>query len=717
MTTDTHRPDDSESAASVAQASGPIYAGVGAGANNTTATHVDEAGIDTAELAALLAGRWAKEREYGRRVGNSPEFHRPFNMTKEEHRDLTLANLKKLTELGWGRNMLPESLGGSNDPGGNIAAFEELVVGDPSLQIKAGVQFGLFASAILNLGTEEHHEKWLPGAMSLQTPGIYAMTEIGHGSDVSALGTTATYDDETDEFVINTPFEAATKAYLGNAALHGIAAAVFAQLITKGVNHGVHCFYVPVRDENGNPLEGITFSDHGNKGGLNGIDNGRITFDHVRIPRTNLLNRYGDVAGDGSYSSPIDSPGRRFFTMLSTLVQGRVSLAGAALKAGQIGLGVALTYSTQRRQFADYSGLSEVVLLDYQVHQKRLLPLLAKHYAAAFAQEQMLQAFHAVFSGEDDSEETRIELETLAAALKPNATWLALDTLQECREATGGAGFMAENRIAPLHQDMDVYVTFEGDNHVLLQLVGKRLLTEYAQSMKGMDAADVRKFIANRAEVISTRYIQWRQMVQSASDMGSVRRSAASLRDPELQMELISTRARLTVEELSLDLRQAQNMNKADAAELFNSHQVDLIDAARAHIDLLLLSAYNEALEEIQDEQTRAVVRRLRDLYALTTIQDQLAWYLMHGLLSHGRARTLGDYINRLLAKVRPHALPLIEAFGYTQEHWRAPISSGDEERRQNEAKEYYRRRRASQDAPVDEKVLKAREKKGHSSR
>src|SRR5690606_30478265 len=129
--------------------------------------------------------------------------------------------------------------------GGNIAAFEELILADPSLQIKAGVQWGLFGAAILHLGTEKHHEKWLPGAMSLEVPGAFAMTEIGHGSDVAALGTTATYDPETQEFVINTPFAAAWKEFLGNAALHAKAAVVFAQLITNGVNHGVHCFYVP----------------------------------------------------------------------------------------------------------------------------------------------------------------------------------------------------------------------------------------------------------------------------------------------------------------------------------------------------------------------------------------------------------------------------------------------------------------------------------------
>src|SRR5699024_8893339 len=125
------------------------------------------------------------------------------------------------------------------------ASFQELVFADPSLQIKGGVQWGLFGAAILHLGTEEHHNRWLPDVIDLTLPGAFAMTEIGHGSDVDSVATTATYDGDTDEFIIHTPHRGAWKEFLGNAALHGQAAVVFAQLITQGVNHGVHAFFVP----------------------------------------------------------------------------------------------------------------------------------------------------------------------------------------------------------------------------------------------------------------------------------------------------------------------------------------------------------------------------------------------------------------------------------------------------------------------------------------
>ena len=103
----------------------------------------------------------------------------------------------------------------------------------------------------------------------------------------------------------------------------------------------MHCFVVPIRDDDGNDLPGVTTSDCHYKGGLPGVDNGRIQFDHVRVPRENLLNKYADVAEDGTYSSPIENPNRRFFTMLGTLIRGRVTVGGSAGAAARVALDIA----------------------------------------------------------------------------------------------------------------------------------------------------------------------------------------------------------------------------------------------------------------------------------------------------------------------------------------------------------------------------------------
>ncbi|MBO3083294.1 acyl-CoA dehydrogenase family protein [Cellulomonas fengjieae] len=670
----------------------------------------DVTNVDIAHLSQVLLGHYPELRLAARNLMADERFHQVDGLSPAEHRERVLGQLRLLAVEGDVHRSFPTRFGGLEDHGGFLSRYEELTHADPSLQIKVGVQWGLFASAIYHLGTEGNHDEFLPDALSLAVPGAFAMTETGHGSDVAAIGTTATYDPATQEFVIHTPFRAAWKDYLGNAGLHGTAATVFARLITsppggRAVDHGVHAFYVPIRDAvTMEFLPGVGGEDDGLKGGLNGIDNGRLWFDQVRVPRTNLLNRYGDVAEDGTYSSPIPSPGRRFFTMLGTLVQGRVSLDGAAVSAARVGLTIAITYGNQRRQFSSASPTDEVVLLDYAEHQRRLLPLLAETYAAGFAHEDLLAAFDDVFSGRNDTPDSRADLETLAAALKPASTWHALNTLQVAREACGGAGYLTENRLTGLRADLDVFTTFEGDNTVLLQLVGKRLLTDYSKTFKGLDATKVARLVAERASDAARYRTPLHRAIQTIADVGDPRRSAGQLRETATQRELLVDRVETMVAEIAQALRPAQKADPATAAAIFNAHQHELIEAARAHAELVQWESFTAALERVTDPGTRQILTWVRDLFGLTVIERNLTWYLLNGRLSAGRARTVTSYIDRLLARLRPHAQSLVDAFGYEQAHLRAPIASGAEQVRQDEARAYYRAQRASGDAPVPEK-------------
>lgn len=672
-----------------------------------TAEEASEPRIDVAAVTDLLLGTWAETRREAREMIKDPAFWQVTGLPMSEHRERVLTQLHLLVEHGGSRRAMPERFGGLNDNGANLAGFQELVLADPSLQIKSGVQWGLFGSAIFQLGTEKHHDAWLPGILDMTLPGAFAMTETGHGSDVAAIGTTATYDPDAEEFVIHTPFRGAYKDYLGNAALHGKAASVFAQLITGGVNYGVHCFFVPIRDDEGNMLPGILSEDDGVKGGLNGIDNGRLAFDHVRVPRFNLLDRYGQVAADGTYSSDIPTPGRRFFTMLGALVQGRVSLDGAATTGTALALHIALTYANQRRQFDSGAGTAEVVLLDYGKHQRRLLPLLAQNYAQFFSHDELLRKFDGVFSGRTDTSEEREDLETLAAALKPLSTWNALSTIQEAREACGGSGFLAENRMVGLHQDLDVYVTFEGDNNVLLQLVGKRLLADFAKQFKGADAAKLARYAVGQTAGKVFHGAGLRQLGQSVADLGSTARSVELGLREEQQHELLAGRVQQMVMDVATALRPASRLSAPEAADLFNRHQAELIEAARAHGELLQWEAFTDGVNRIEDEGTRRVLTWLRDLFGLHLIEKHLAWYLVNGRLSAQRGAAVGRYIDRLAARLRPHAQDLVDAYGFAPEHVRAPIASGAELERQNEAREYYAALVASGQAPVSEKSLK----------
>jgi acyl-CoA oxidase len=643
--------------------------------------------VDVALVGEMLLGKWKDIRLATRKICEKPEMWQIPGLTHNEHRERVFGQLKNLVKEGATSYGFPKVVGGNADPGGSLTVFEELVFADPSLQIKYGVQWGLFGAAILYLGTDVHHKKLLPTVINLETPGCFAMTETGHGSDVANIGTTATYDETTKEFVIHTPSRHAWKDYIGNAAIHGKAAVVFAQLITKGENHGVHAFYVPLRDNNGNFLPGVGGDDDGIKGGLNGIDNGRLHFTNVRIPRTRLLNRYSNVDEAGDYTSPIESKGRRFFTMLGTLVQGRVSITGGVTNAQKVALTIAIRYANERRQFPSHDG-EEHVLMDYGRHQRRLLPALARTYAQAFAHLELLEQFDEVFSGRNDTESTRADLETVAAASKALSTWNALEIIQTCREACGGQGFMAEHRMTGLRADLDVYATFEGDNNVLLQLVAKRLLSDYSKAFASPDFGTLAQYVVEQVGEVAFNRGGLRGLAQKFTDFGSTARSIGFVRDEEHQHQLLTDRVHTMIARLANELRHSGKKDPVEAERVFNRHQNDLILAAKAHGELIQWEAFTSALKTIKNPETLKVMTWLRDLFGFTLLEENIAWYMMNGRLTSHRAEAITDYIDgRLLGRLKPHALDLVDAFGLTEGLIRSDLAFGAETRRRETLK------------------------------
>ncbi|HEX4281079.1 MAG TPA: acyl-CoA dehydrogenase family protein, partial [Solirubrobacteraceae bacterium] len=368
-------------------------------------TEPQATGVQAEALQRLLEGRYADQRRRILDVLGEAEFSPPLAIPTDEYRRRVRQWMQRIADEGLTAPGFPKEFGGEDDPGANIAGFETIAYGDLSLLVKFGVQFGLWGGAIQQLGTRIHHERYLKPTATLELLGCFAMTETGHGSNVQQLGTTATYDPDTDELVVNTPAEEARKDYIGNAACHAQMAAVFAQLIVGDESHGVHVLVVPLRDEHGDILQGVRIEDCGEKMGLNGVDNGRIWFDNVRVPREALLNRYGGVNERGAYESPIENPNKRFFTMLGALIQGRVCISGASISAAKTALTIAVRYGLRRTQFGPPEE-HEVVLLDYRTHQRRLMPLLAKTYALHFGQAELAEQFHEA-SGPNKHDERR----------------------------------------------------------------------------------------------------------------------------------------------------------------------------------------------------------------------------------------------------------------------------------------------------------------------
>ena len=243
--------------------------------------------------------------------------------------------------------------------------------------------------------------------------------------------------------------------------------------------------------------------------------------------------------------------------------------------------------------------------------------------------------------------------------------------------------------------------------------MAKRLLADYAKEFRNVDFGVLARYVVNQAAGAAVHRTGLRQVAQFVADTGSVQKAAIALRDEESQRALLTDRVQTMVAEAGAALKGSKRLPQDKGAALFNRHQNELIDAAQAHAELLQWEAFTDALQQVSDPGTRKVLTWLRDLFGLSLIEKNLSWYLMNGRLSMQRARTVGGYINRLLEKIRPHALDLVDAFGYGEEHVRAAIATGAEKARQDEARAHFRSERASGQSPVDEKVLIARTSAG----
>lgn len=609
-------------------------------------------------LARWLDGSERPTRERVRALLAQPAFAPPPGASPGELRQWTLAACRNLAEHGLGALAFPPSLGGRGDTAGFVAAFETLAFGDLGVLVKFGVQFGLFGGSVRELGTERHHRELLPRIATLDLPGCFAMTETGHGSNVAEIETTATFDPATDEIVVDTPRPSARKDYIGNAAEHGRLATVFAQLLVAGEQHGVHAILVPIRDEAGATCRGVSIEDCGPKLGLNGVDNGRLQFDRVRVPRGNLLDRFARLDRDGHYSSPIASPTQRFFTMLSTLVGGRLSVGLAALSASKKALVLAVRYGARRRQFGP-PGEVERVLLDYPAHQRRLLPALATTYGLHFA----LRALAERYAGPERADDP--ELESLIAGLKAVATAHATATIQACREACGGQGYLAVNRLAALKADTDVFTTFEGDNVVLLQLVAKHLLSGYRQQFGRLDAGALFHYFLDHA----------RTALFELNPIATHRTDESHLLDRSFHRSALVWREKHLLQSLARRM-QRRLAAKARPFDVLAECQDHALATARAHIDRWILERFSDAVSSAPPELA-ARLSLLCDLFALATIERDRATFLEGGFLAADKSKAIRHEVDQLCREVRTLALPLVDAFSIPEACLDAPIARG----------------------------------------
>ena len=613
----------------------------------------DELGkeVDSNKILKVLDGENELINNRMRKLLRDPAFAYSTINNKEEYRLEILRQTKELAKQGLSGYAFPKEYGGQAKIGEHIAVFEMLGFHDLSLTIKFGVQFGLFGGAVLGLGTEKHHKQYVEPMIKADLLGCFAMTETGHGSNVRGLETTATYNEANDTLIIHTPHENASKEYIGNA-MHSEMAAVFCQLIVDGQSHGVHCVLVKIRDKDGNMTPGVKVRDCGYKMGLNGVDNGMFWFDQVEVPKENLLNRFGDIDANGQYVSEIRNPSKRFFTMLGALITGRVSVGLAGVSASKTALTIAIKYGMNRRQFAPKEGEPETILMDYPSHQHRLLPRLAKTYAYHFALQDLAKE---LVNTPHDGDFRKVE--TKAAGLKSLATWHTTDTIQECREACGGKGYLAENRLSDLKADTDIFTTFEGDNTVLMQLVAKGVLTEFRKSFSENNFFAVMKYLTDR---LSKKLIE-------INPTYAINTSASHLLDPRFHAHAFRYREEKLTLSISTRMRKYLGQ-RIDPNDAYMKCQLHMIELGAAYSERLALTSFQAAIEKVEDKKTKEILEKICQLYALTVIQQEKGFFLENEYLGTSKTKAIRRMIAKLNQELRPIAGKLVDSFGIPEE-------------------------------------------------
>lgn len=578
-------------------------------------------------------------------------FRLRFNETVCMERERTNARVNRLHELGLLRN----SIALANEAGSRRydAVIDVLALLDHSLEVKLGVNFGLFSATLRRLGSKEQYEYWLPRIEAGTEVGCFALTELGHGSNVRGIQTTAKYLPQTDDFEIHTPHDLAQKYWIGAAAESANVSVVFAQLEVRGVQQGIHVFIVPLRNKDDRSLlSGITIADCGPKAGLNGVDNGRIWFDRVRVPRANMLTGMSSVSSTGEYTSRIASPDARFGAQLAALTGGRVGIAFNAVESALLGLTIAIRYSAVRRAFAPSKGAREVPLLFYTSQQRLLMVPLATAFVYAFCARDLREMYYKSIS----TGSVPKELHSLSAGYKAMFSWFMQDTLQKTREACGGQGYKSDNRIAPLKADRDVMLTFEGANGVMLQQVAKVLLAELAVAAKngGKYAKD------SVVEALNT----------PPTELGSSKKM-----DKDFVASTLWQRENKLVQQLGRRYASMMQAFKGSSFHAWNECLSLAETAATAHMHRRMYDAHQVHLKAAfaADEGCGEALKLCGQLWAADVIASDPA-FLRLECLSPAQANDVLERINGFCRKMTGIAEPLLQGVGYP-DHILAPIA------------------------------------------
>ncbi|XP_022922392.1 peroxisomal acyl-coenzyme A oxidase 1-like [Cucurbita moschata] len=601
----------------------------------------NSAQFDVDEMKIVWAGsRHAYEvsDRMSRLVANDPAF-RKDSRAQLTRKELFKNTLRKAT-YAWKRIL---ELKLSEEEAGRLRFF----VDEPAF---TDLHWGMFVPFLKGQGTEEQLQKWLPLANKLQIIGCYAQTELGHGSNVQGLETTATFDPKTDEFVIHSPTLTSSKWWPGGLGKVSTHAVVFARLITDGRDYGVHGFMVQIRSlDDHSVLPGITIGDIGMKfgnGAYNTMDNGVMHFDHFRIPRDQLLTRISQVTREGKCVQS-DAPRQLVY---GTMVFVRKAIVIDASNALSRAVCIATRYSAVRRQFGSQDGV-ETQVINYKTQQSRLFPLLASAYAFRFVGEWLQWLYTDVtqrLAASDFS--TLPEAHACTAGLKSITTAATADGIEECRKLCGGHGYLCSSGLPELFAVYVPACTYEGDNVVLLLQVARFLVKTVSQVASGKKPVGTTAYMGRLQHLMESSC-----KVQKAEDW----------LNPSVVLEVFEARsARMSVE---CAKRLSEFTNQEEG---FQELSPSLVEAAAAYCQLIIVSKYIEKLQgDIPGKGIKEQLQILCSVYALYTLHKHKGDFLSTSTITPKQASLADDQLRSLYSQVRPNAIALVDAFNYTDHY------------------------------------------------
>uniref|UniRef100_A0A8C7HWF2 Acyl-coenzyme A oxidase n=1 Tax=Oncorhynchus kisutch TaxID=8019 RepID=A0A8C7HWF2_ONCKI len=482
------------------------------------------------------------------------------------------------------------------------------------------LHLGMFLPTLLNQASPEQMETFFIPAWNLEIIGTYAQTEMGHGTHLRGLETTATYDPATQEFVMNSPTITSIKWWPGGLGKTSNHAIVLAQLHTQGKCHGLQAFIVPLRSMNTHiPLPGVVVGDIGPKFGFDEVDNGYLKLENVRIPRDHMLMKYAKVEADGTYVKP---PSAKL--TYGTMVFIRSMIVGEAGRALAKSCTIAIRYSSVRHQSEIRPGEPEPQIMDYQTQQYKLFPLLATAYAYKFVGQYMNQVYHRITGDISQGDFSELpELHALSAGLKAFTTWTASAGIEVCRMACGGHGYSRCSALPDIYVNFVPTCTYEGENTVMML---QTLTTNCTCTL-------------------------WTAMRQFL-----------------LKGFLCQCLCVFRLVEMAAKSIQQELQKRVSQEDAWNNSAIDLVRASDAHCHYVVVKLFAAKLGEIGDTGVHSVLSTLALLYALQGIQQHSGDFLQTGLLSVPQLSQVSQRLKDLLAQLRPNAVALVDAFDYRDE-------------------------------------------------